>query len=201
MTVAPQLESALWLQAPVFLSQLSIVHESPSSQAQVPLGPALAWPLWVQLPSIALQPSSVQASPSSQSFILPVQMPAAQASLLVQASLSLQAPVMGSWKQYLKSGAQLSAVHELPSSQAAIPSHLPPLQVSLMLHWRPSSQEVPSGSVTLATHLPAWQIFCDVQALLSPQGWLFLIGLNVQVPFESQLSWVQALPSLHLLTV
>ena len=232
----PSLQGAAtlpWTQ-PVLGSQLSVVQGLASSQPsgapdwQLPAAqasplvqalPSLQEPDWAANthPALGSQLSAVQALLSVQTASLPgMQVPFWQASAWVQASLSLQAPVVAACRQPWL-GAQLSAVHGLASSQsAALPGkHLPATQASSLVQALPSLQNWPPGMVTQpfclsqvvvvhtpvslqttavpAWHTPPWQESPLVQASLSSQA--PAAGLAVQPSFVSQLSAVHGLLS------
>jgi hypothetical protein len=148
----------LVLTHPVAGSQLSSVHELPSSQSGA--GP----PTQAPLPHVS---AVVQASPSSQAAVLfvlthpvagshessvqilpssqtgggpPLQAPPPQVSPDVQASPSSQAAVLLALTQPV-AGSQESSVHGLPSSHTTgVPEHDPPEHTSEAVQALPSSQ-------------------------------------------------------------
>ena len=120
-------------------------------------------------PRTGLQVSSVQAMPSSQSTVSPVQAPAEQWSLLVQASLSLQLLLSSLVYSHPLVGSQLSSVQGLPSLQVSdVPdTQNPPLQVSLPLH---TSLSLQSSSM-----VHCWQPVSEASKVVSQSlSWLSL---------------------------
>lgn len=137
--------------------------------------------------------SSVQTFPSSQFSGEPgTQLPPEQASLVVQALLSLQGLVLLTCTQPL-AGLQESSVHPFPSSQfgGGPGMQLPPAHVSFVVHASPSLH----GLVLLTCVQPvAGSQASSVQMLPSSQ---FGAGPGTQFPPEHVSFVVQALPSLH----
>ncbi len=138
-----------------------LVHALPSSQAALLL-------LCIQ-PVLASQASSVHAFASSQLTAGPPwQTPPWQLSALVHGLPSLQLPAPAECLQP-EAASQLSTVHGFASSQlsAPLPTHLPPLQASLVVHGLPSSQ----GRALLACAQPAFaEQESSVHGLLSLQS-------------------------------
>jgi hypothetical protein len=108
----------------------------------------------------------------------------------VQPSLSLQ--LTGSWVQAPVPASQASVVQALLSSQlTGVPAQAPPLQASLVVQSRPSSQ----GSVLgVPVQVPPEQASVLVQALPSSQGFVLLTCWQ---PPATQVSSVQGLASLQ----
>src|SRR5262245_9001694 len=87
-------------------------------------------------------------------------------SLVVHGLPSLHEPGVGSWMQP-SSGSQSSSVHGLPSSQfRSEPEQVEPEQLSLIVHWSPSSHapvmfsclQVPPAQVSVVHDLPSSQL-------------------------------------------
>jgi hypothetical protein len=115
-------------------------HVSPVVQA-FPSSQVAALSVWTQ-PVAGLQESSVQALASSQSVAPPpTQLPAAQASPVVQGFPSSHDAVLFVWTQPV-AGLHESSVQTLPSLQlgAGPLTHAPPMQTSPTVHKLPSSQ-------------------------------------------------------------
>src|SRR5437867_2028532 len=164
--------------------QLSAPSQTPS--------PSASW-LTCSQPLAGLQESSVQGLPSSQFGGGPtVQLPAAQASFVVQAVPSLQGAVLFACTQPL-AGLQESSVQTLPSSQfgGGPPAQLPVAQASFVVQALPSLQ----GAVLFAWTQPlAGLQESFVQTLPSSQ---FGGGPPAQLPAAQASFVVQALPSLQ----
>ena len=162
-----------------------VVQSLPSEQGRVLLA-------WTQ-PVTALQESVVQTWPSSQFWAAPgTQLPAAQASPLVQTLLSVQLPVCGVKTQPV-AGSQVSVVHGLPSLQViaapglqAEPAQTSPLvQALLSVHGRElAANTQPVAALQLSL----------VQALLSLQ---VVSAPGMHEPAEHASPTVQTFPSLH----
>jgi hypothetical protein len=200
----------LTVQVPLVLSQPSSVHGLPSSHTvalpglQLPL--AQASPVVQASPSlqgrvlgVELQPpeqaSVVHSLPSSQA-LLPRQMPVLQASPLVQVLLSLQGvPLLAAAKVQPLTASQLSTVQALLSAQTTwVPTQLPDLQASPLVHTVPSLHELPS--VLALCRQPCLLSQASlVQPLLSSQ---LPTAPEVQMPLLQASPVVQALSSLQL---
>ena len=164
------------------------VHALPSSQVAVLL-------TCVQ-PVATLHASFVHALPSLQdtvgSIAVPLQAPAAHASLLVHALPSSQASVFGAYRQPV-AGLQLSVVHKLPSLQtSAVPRQEPPLHVSPWLHALPTLQ---AEVLLVNTQAPVAKLQLSVvQELLSLHT---VAAPAAQAPLAHASPTVHGLPSLH----
>ena len=148
----PQLAMGAKTQPPLVTSQLSVVQALPSSQAPEPETPlhtpflhtsllvqetpssqvppsAMAIPL--HLPVFVSQLSVVQALPSLQAIGVPVQLPLAQVSPVVQGKPSSQGEPSAVWLDVQTPVliSQLSDVQPLPSSQSALLVHLSPVHL------------------------------------------------------------------------
>ncbi len=201
-----------------------VVHTAPSSQ-----GPPSLTLVKTQLPVVLSHASLVHTLLSSQVLAVPAQLPSVQTSLVVQAWPSSHPPplAMGLELQVPLLASQTSAVQALPSLQVlGVPLHPPVLQVSGTVQALPSSQRVPSLTLTYAQlpldlsqpslvhtllssqtlalplHVPPWQLSLTVQVLPSLHGPPSLTGLNTQLPVPvSQLSVVHTLLSSQVLAL
>ena len=144
----PSSQSTLLAPAQMPAAHLSpLVHKLASSQAIV----LLAW----THPVLVSHLSSVQTLLSSHLTASPVQLPALQASFVVQAFASSHLPALGELEQ--TPALQLSSVQLFLSSQfLAAPTQAPALHASLAVHKSPSSQITPSP-LGVATQVPATQ--------------------------------------------
>src|SRR3989442_1511122 len=119
--------------------------------------------VWAQ-PVAGLQLSVVQTSPSLQwGGGPPTPVPPLQVSFVVQALPSLHGAVLFVWTQPV-AGLQLSVVQTFPSSQfgAGPPTHVPPLQVSFVVHGLPSLH----GAVLFVWTQPAARLQLSVEQTL-----------------------------------
>jgi hypothetical protein len=193
---------------PLLASQVSVVHGLLSPQTNAVPGwqePPLHWSPWVHtLPSSqpavllvywqplpGLQLSVVHGLLSSQVRLPPaLQLPARQASAVLQALPSSQLAVVGANAHPLV-GSQLSAVQPLPSLQtkAVPPAQVPPLQASALVQALPSLQGI---AAAMATQPLAGLHKSKVHGLLSSQG---TAEPALQLPPLQTSFWVQALPS------
>jgi hypothetical protein len=127
LTGMPAVQTPTW--------QRSMPLQARESSHEVPFGRVAVWQ-----PLEGLHESVVQGLPSLQiGGGPPWQVPAPQASLVVQALLSLHGPVLSTWVQP-EPGLQASVVQTLPSSQPSggPPAQLPPLQASPVVQALPS---------------------------------------------------------------
>ena len=174
------------------ISQKSVVQGSASSQGFSGGQQSSGANTWVQ-PWPGMQLSSVQGSASAQSSRpSPVQAPAWQVSVGVQASSSLQGgPVRGGLRQP-RALSQAVAVQGSPSSQSATlaPRQVPLRQVSPRVQTLASLQLEPSTA--RCWHAPAMQVSA-VQVLPSSHG----LGAPAQVPLVQVSNTVQASASLQ----
>jgi hypothetical protein len=175
---------------------------------------------WVQ-PPLAEQASTLHGLPSLQSKLAPaLQVPLSQASALHLLPSRSQGP--GAAMCWQLPPEQPSKVQGFASSHGlSLPVHTPVWHASLALHGLPSSQPLPSATLTakhapeagshLGTtqalalgqafswpglHLPEVHRSALVQALPSSQG-LPSSGKYTQPMVLLQVSWVQESPSLH----
>jgi len=152
---------AVCVQPPV-PGHASVLHGLPSSHVGVPLP--------TQLP-----PEHVSVRVQT--------LPSLQVAPLITVALPIQLPVVTS---------QLSDVQNFPSSQfVGVPTQAPALQVSLVVHWLPSSQP---PLLAVCAQPPAPGQASVVHWLPSSQ-----LGVPVptQTPFEQVSVSVHTLPSLH----
>jgi hypothetical protein len=185
-----------------------------------PLGAGAVWQ-----PAIGLQESAVQALPSLHVSGVPLaQTPLWHVSFPLQTFPSLhELPSATALLAQPKTGSQLSVVQAFPSSQlSVVPPRQDPLwQVSLPLHTFPSAQDVPLSTGACAhpvaglqlsvvqglpslqssgvpvVQAPAWQVSLPSQRSLSAHDVPFASGLVWQPVIGSQVSAVQAFPSLQ----
>ena len=140
----------------------AVVHALPSSQAAVLL-------TCEQLSPDSLQESLVQTFESEQSRGVPEQVPLLQASLTVQCRPSSQGAVLFRCRHVSAASLQESVVHMFVSAQSReVPEHVPLLQASFTVQYRPSSQVV---VVFACRHVSAASLQESfVQAFASPQS-------------------------------
>src|SRR5437016_605505 len=124
----------------------------------------------------------------------PTQVPPAQVSAVVQASLSSHGELFAVFTQPV-AGSQESVVHTLLSLQlrAGPPTQAPPAQVSAVVQALPSLQDRVFG---VPAHTAAAQVSPEVQGLRSSHG--RVLGVFAQPVAGSHVSVVHTLPSTQL---
>jgi hypothetical protein len=174
-----------------------VLHALPSSQ-ETPS----ALPGFEHTPDCGLQTPTVwHESSAAQTVAVPVQAPAWQLSLAVQALASLQAVPSGLAKAAQPvAGSHTPAVwHELAAQiTGGPPLQAPPWHVSVEVQALPSSHAVPFGFGVAAEHTPD----CGLHTPAAKHG---IPGAGQTTGFEPAHTpaahvsvWVQPLPSLHI---
>src|SRR5438128_24098 len=209
----------VWWHPPA--SQVSVVQAMPSSQLRA--GPPTQLPPLLLSAAAGLRLSSVQALRSSQLFAtLPTQVPPLHTSVVVHGLPSLHGALLLVWTQPpATAGLQLSSVQTLLSSQffAPLPTHVPPLQTSVVVHGLPSlhgalllvgtQRPPPAGShrrsvqtvlsskffASLPTHVPPLPTSVVALALHAALPILLLVWTQPPATAGLQLSSVQTLLS------
>ena len=116
----------------------------------------------------SLHESVVQTFASEQSRAVPEHVPLLQASFTVQYSPSSHAAVLLACEHVSAASLHESSVQPFGSAQSrGVPEHVPSLQVSPIVQYRPSSHGLPLGS--LALHVSFDSLHTSAQ-LPSPSG-------------------------------
>jgi hypothetical protein len=178
----------LLLHVSIGVHRLLSVHDAPASVAE---------PTLLQAPVVVLQVSSVHGLLSLHvDCVSNVQLPPEQRSPVVHALPSLQALVLSTVYLQPTALSQASSVHALLSlhTSAGPAVHAPlPLQVSVVVHSRPSLQAVPAARLVFLQP-PSWSHVSVVHALLSLQ----FTPVPAQTPLVQLSALVQSLPSLQV---